>query len=41
MNTVSMAANMVAALFIVVILISLYEVPKEALKATRLFRMCM
>lgn len=36
-----MAANMVAALFIVVILISLYEVPKEALKATRLFRMCM
>ncbi len=41
MNTVSMASNMVAALFIVVILISLYEVPKEALKATRLFRICM
>jgi diguanylate cyclase (GGDEF)-like protein len=36
-----MSANLVATLFIVVILISLYEVPREALKATRLFRICM
>ena len=41
MHSVLLASDLVAALFIFVIIVSLYEVPKEALKATRLFRICM
>ena len=41
MNSVLIATNLVAALFIVVIVIGLYEVPGEALRATRYFRYCM
>ena len=41
MNTILIATDFVAALFIIVIIIGLYEVPKEVLKPTRLFRICM
>ena len=41
MNSILLATDFVAALFIVVILIGLYEIPGEALKATRHFRRCM
>ena len=41
MNSTLIATNLVAALFIIVIIISLYEVPKEVLRPTRLFRICM
>ena len=40
MHSVLLASNLVAALFIFVIIVSLYEVPKEVLKTTRLFRIC-
>ena len=41
MNATLMATDFVSALFIIVIIIGLYEVPKEVLKPTRLFRICM
>ena len=41
MNATLIATDLVAALFIIVIIIGLYEVPKEVLKPTRLFRICM
>ena len=41
MNATLIATDFVAALFIIVIIIGLYEVPKEVLKPTRLFRICM
>ena len=41
MNSVLIATDFVAALFIVVIIIGLYEIPAEAIKATRHFRRCM
>lgn len=41
MNRILVAANLIAALFIVVIAIGLYQVPKKALKPTRRFRYCM
>ena len=41
MNSVLIGTNLIAALFIIVIVIGLYEVPKEALRATRYFRYCM
>ena len=41
MNATLMATGFVSALFIIVIIIGLYEVPKEVLKPTRLFRICM
>ena len=41
MNTTLFASDFTAALFIIVIIIGLYEVPKEVLKPTRLFRICM
>ena len=41
MNSLLLATDFVAALFIVVIIIGLYEIPAEAIKATRHFRRCM
>ena len=41
MNSILLAPDFVAALFIVVIIIGLYEIPAEALRATRHFRRCM
>lgn len=41
MNSILLATDFVAALFIVVIIIGLYEIPAEALRATRHFRRCM
>jgi len=41
MNSILISTDFVASLFIVVILIGLYEIPAEAIKATRHFRRCM
>ncbi len=41
MNSILIATDFVAALFIAVIIIGLYEIPAEAKKATGLFRRCM
>ncbi len=41
MNPILIATDFVAALFIIVIIIGLYEIPAEVIRATRLFRICM
>ena len=41
MNSILLATDFVAALFIIVIIFGLYEIPAEALRATRHFRRCM
>ena len=41
MNSVIAYANLVASLFVISIIIGLYMIPKEALKSTRPFRLCM
>ena len=41
MSSILVATDFVAALFIVVIIIGLYEIPAEAIRATRHFRRCM
>ncbi|MCR5671028.1 MAG: diguanylate cyclase [Butyrivibrio sp.] len=41
MNTIIAATNLISALFIFVIAVGLYQVPREVLKPTRHFRYCM
>ncbi len=41
MNSVLVVTNLVAASFIFIILVGLYQIPRKALKGTRSFRYCM
>lgn len=41
MNSIIVFTNLISALFILIIIVGLYQVPKEAIRLTRHFRYCM